>query len=199
VTFILLAAGAGTFDAARSKVQDANAAYQTAVENEAIRMQFHVLETQVTSVQHGVQSIQSLVAKPPPRGASRVQPDISLRVVYPSAFAILLVNDSSVVLKDPKFSPVVWDLDLADRADPLPIPTQTFSGDFIRPHEYAGPMPIVSYPNTASLVKPGHRQFGYIYVTCSDCRHPSPRGIGVPPTRLGNRIRPPRARDPSAA
>jgi hypothetical protein len=170
VLFLVLAAGAGVFDAVRSKVQDSNAAYQKAIENERLLAHFREVEAQLAGVGHGVQSIQSLVTKPPTREGPKALPDISLRVVYPEGFSVLLVNDSNVVLRDPKFSPVIWDLDLADRPDPMPIPTQTFTGDFIRPHESLGPFPIVTHPNAASLVKSGHRLFGYIQVACPLCK-----------------------------
>ena len=169
--FVLPAAGAGVFDTVRSNVQEANAAYERAKENEGLRAHFQALEAQVRDLGHGVRSIESVVTKPPPlKTAPQLRPDISLRVVYPKGFSILLANDSNVVLRDPKFAAVIWDLDLTDRSDPLPVPTETFTGEFIRPHESIGPQPIVTHPNAVSLVKPGHRLFGYIEVLCPNCK-----------------------------
>jgi len=141
-----------------------NGRAQTELKTELDRIERNTKQPPKVIVQAPPPIVQLVPSKTP-----KIRPDISLRVVYPEGFATILVNDSSVVLRDPKFFPVVWDLDLPDRTDPLPVPTETFTGEFIRPHEYLGPEPIVAHQNAASLVKPGHRLFGYIQVECPDC------------------------------
>jgi hypothetical protein len=97
------------------------------------------------------------------------KPDISLQLVYVKGFAAVLANTSKTTLRDPKFAPLVWDLDI-ERKDPLPAPVWgATANDWIRPGENMGPQAIISLPNVYPLVKQGDRIFGVIYVSCPDC------------------------------
>ncbi|MGA8013261.1 MAG: hypothetical protein WB949_12605 [Candidatus Acidiferrales bacterium] len=82
--------------------------------------------------------------------------------------AILLVNRShDTVMRDPKFSPGIWDLDALDSYNPLPIPAET--GDYIRPQEGWGPNQFIGVPGSLQRIKAGDRLFGFVTCTCSNC------------------------------
>ena len=104
----------------------------------------------------------------PQRTVSAQKPDISIQVEYATGFAVTLVDSGKVVLHEPKFSAVVWDLDIADRNDPLPVPVWA-ANDWIRPGEGMGPQPVLSLPNVFPLIKKGDRIFGFLWVSCPDC------------------------------
>jgi hypothetical protein len=77
-----------------------------------------------------------------------------------------------VVLREPKFSPGIWNLDRPNPSEGgtptiLPIPVE--SGDWIRPHEKQGPNQFIGQPNSKALLKEGDRLFGVVNVTCPDC------------------------------
>ena len=92
-------------------------------------------------------------------------PDIALTLVNPASPAAFVLNTSNKIARDVQYWAAIWNLDLPDRTDSLPLPSNTFS--FIRPHEGGGPM---SYFDSAlSLIKPGNRLAGIMYVTCSEC------------------------------
>jgi hypothetical protein len=68
------------------------------------------------------------------------KPDVSLRFVYPDAPALVLENNSDVIAKDIKWMVILFNMDIPDRNDPLPIPTSTF--DWLRPHSHGGPQDL---------------------------------------------------------
>lgn len=98
------------------------------------------------------------------------QSDIALSFVYPKSPALVLINQSPVIAKDIKWTVVLWNMDLPDRNDPLPIPVSTF--DWIRPNSEGGPQNIFSSPTVESLLSPGNRLFG----SASVCSPESIRG-----------------------
>lgn len=114
---------------------------------------------------------QSATPNPPPSS-----PDVAIRLVYPSAPALVLVNQSDQVVRQIKWSAAIWNIDdsrtyvnpnaAPDAHDPLPIPVQVF--DFLRPKALGGPQLLFD----DRLIKPGQRLFGSISVICPDC----PRG-----------------------
>jgi hypothetical protein len=63
-------------------------------------------------------------------------------LVYPTGMAVVMVNESDVVLREPKYMAAIWNLDGEDWDQLLQIPT--FSGDWIRPHEQMGPQAFLS-------------------------------------------------------
>jgi hypothetical protein len=94
-------------------------------------------------------------------------PDVALQFVYPKSPAVVLVNQSAVIARDIKWSVQLWNMDLPDRNDPLPIPISTF--DWLRPHEQGGPQNLFGNPRVAELLKPGNRLFGSASVICPEC------------------------------
>jgi hypothetical protein len=107
-------------------------------------------------------------AKTPGIGKKEQKPDIDMALIYPTDFAILLLNRSSVVLNKPKWSPALWDLDRLDTdGRPTILPVPVAEGDWIRPHEALGPEALIS--EVQSLVNPNDRIFGFISVSCPEC------------------------------
>jgi hypothetical protein len=100
------------------------------------------------------------------QASGTAKPDVFLRLVYPRAPALILINHSSAVARDIKYAVAVWNMDLPNRADPLPIPISTF--DWIRPFNESGPSSIFGSPSVAQLLRPGDRLFGYIFISCPD-------------------------------
>ena len=90
--------------------------------------------------------------------------DVTLRFVYPSEPALELVNVSNKVAKDIKYTVVLWNRDLPDRRDPLPIPIATF--DFLRGRGIGGPQNL--FGPVSSLIKPGDRLFGSASVSSAE-------------------------------
>lgn len=94
-------------------------------------------------------------------------PSVALRFVYPKAPALVIVNDSEAVARDIKWTVVLWNLDLPDRDEPLPIPVTAF--DWIRAHNLSGPQGLFGGALVPPLLKPGNRLFGTASVVCPDC------------------------------
>lgn len=70
-----------------------------------------------------------LKAKAPPAAAP---PNVEARFVYDGDPNLVIMNVSDAIARNIKWAVGVWDLDLPERNDPLPIPIATF--DWIRPH-----------------------------------------------------------------
>ena len=102
-----------------------------------------------------------------PARPAKELPDVALRFVYPKSPALVLANQSAVIARDIKWLVILWNMDLPDRNDPLPIPVSTF--DWIRPHTQGGPQNLFGSPIVASLLKPGNRLFGSASVICPEC------------------------------
>jgi|GEM_PF-3780255 len=93
--------------------------------------------------------------------------DVSLRFVYPKSPALILVNHSAVIAKNIKWAVALWNMDLPDRNDPLPIPVSTF--DWIKPHDEGGPENLFYSPLLSPLLKQGNRLFGSVSLDCPGC------------------------------
>jgi len=93
--------------------------------------------------------------------------NVALRFVYPKSPALVIANRSESIARDIKWMVVLWNMDLADRDEPLPIPVDTF--DWLRPHQEGGPQSLFGLNTVAPLVKPGDRLFGSAAVSCPDC------------------------------
>lgn len=98
------------------------------------------------------------------------KPDVSLRFVYPKEPDLIIINRSDSIARDIKWGAAIWNMDLPDRNDPLPIPTSTF--DWLRPHTEGGPQALFGTTLVASLLKPGNRLLGSVSIGCPEC----PRG-----------------------
>lgn len=94
-------------------------------------------------------------------------PDVALRFVYSKSPALVGVNRSDVAAKEVSYGVILWNLDLPDRIDPLPIPTEKFG--WIRPREESGPMNLFDRPQVSSLLKPGNRLMGVASISCAEC------------------------------
>jgi hypothetical protein len=94
-------------------------------------------------------------------------PDVALRFIYPKSPALVIENRSAVIARDIKWTLVLWNMDLPERNDPLPIPVQKF--DWLRPNDEGGPQNLFSTPAVASLLKTGNRLFGSASVNCPEC------------------------------
>ncbi len=95
------------------------------------------------------------------------KPDLALRFIYSESPALVLINQSPVVAKDIKWTVAVWNMDLPERNDPLPIPVSTF--DFIRPNNESGPQNLFDTLTVKPLLKPGDRLFGSASVCSPGC------------------------------
>lgn len=93
--------------------------------------------------------------------------DVALRFVYPKSPALVILNQSDVVVREIKWTVVLWNLNIPDRLDPLPIPVSTF--DWLRPHDKGGPQTLFGIAGVAPLVKPGDRLVGSATVICPEC------------------------------
>jgi hypothetical protein len=95
------------------------------------------------------------------------KPDVALRLIYQKSPALILVNQSSTIARNIKWAFAIWNIDLPDRNDPLPIPIST--ADWIKAHEESGPQSLFETSLVNPLLKPGDRLFGSASVDCSDC------------------------------
>lgn len=94
-------------------------------------------------------------------------PTVGLRFVYPKSPALIVVNQSAVIARNIKWTVALWNMDLPDRNDPLPIPVSIF--DWLRPNDEGGPENLFDGPVVAPLLKPGNRLFGSASVICPEC------------------------------
>ena len=93
---------------------------------------------------------------------------MTLRFVYPKSPALILVNNSDAIAKNIKWSVALWNMDIPDRNDPLPIPVSTF--DWIKPHDEGGPQNLFSSRIVSPLLKQGNRLFGSVALDCPECK-----------------------------
>ena len=102
--------------------------------------------------------------EPPPQSH---QVEVGLRFVHANRPALIISNLSDSVARNIKWTVLLWNMDLPDRNDPLPIPVSSY--DFIRSHAEGGPQNLFDGPLLAPLLKPGDRLFGSASVDCPDC------------------------------
>ncbi|MCX6848891.1 MAG: hypothetical protein NTY98_08215 [Verrucomicrobia bacterium] len=95
--------------------------------------------------------------------------EVALRFVYTNWPALMIENRSNVTEKDIKWAVVLWNLNLPDRADPLPIPAST--QDWLNPGTSGGPQGLFGSPNVASLVKEGDKLLGVASVTAPNVKN----------------------------
>ena len=94
-------------------------------------------------------------------------PDVRLRFVYPKSPALMLINSSDALARDVKWTVVLWNLDLPERDEPLPIPVATF--DWLKPGQQGGPQNLFGSNTVAPLIKQGDHLFGSASVNCPTC------------------------------
>ncbi len=93
--------------------------------------------------------------------------DVALRFISPKSPALMIKNLSDPVARDIRWMVGLWNMDLPDRQDPLPIPSQTVG--WIRGHDEVGPQSLFSEPLVVPLLQPGNRLFGSASVDCPTC------------------------------
>jgi hypothetical protein len=99
-----------------------------------------------------------------------VKPDLSIRLVYPNAFALIIHNDSTVLAREAKYWFGIWNLDHLDvHKNCIILPIPSAEADWIKPGETAGPVAVLSLPTVAPLIKPKDRLFGFIGLNCPEC------------------------------
>jgi hypothetical protein len=97
-----------------------------------------------------------------------VPPDVSLKFVEPSYPSLVIVNTSrDSIARDMKWEVILWNEDLPDRNDPLPIPVSTF--DWLKPHTEGGPEDLFGSPLVKPLLKNGDHLFGSAAIDCPTC------------------------------
>lgn len=103
------------------------------------------------------------------REEAALVPDIALRFVNPRRPMLEIVNRSDTIVRDIKWTPVLWDIDHPGPTplEPLEIPVQSF--DWLRPDQYGGPEVIFDRPTVLSQIKPGDRVYGSVSVICPRC------------------------------
>ena len=113
---------------------------------------------------HQAQSIEN-----PPSNIYKVpaRPDVTLRFVYPEDPALVIVNGPKSVARDIKWNVTLWNAELPDRNDPLPIPFTTF--DWLKPGGAGGPQDLFDQAPVSPLLKQGDRLYGYASVDCPTC------------------------------
>lgn len=99
--------------------------------------------------------------------ASLARPDVVLEFTGLHTPAIRVRNVSSAVVHQPKYTPILFNVDRPadERLNPLRIPTAT--GDFIRPRRAWGPNTFIGLDRAG--VKDGDRILGAVTATCPDC------------------------------
>jgi hypothetical protein len=152
-----------------SKYSDANAAYM----DRYLAYMFCLVLFDPKNQQNPedkIKAIQEFKRQQQPRSSiedAKELPDVALRFVYPKSPALVLVNQSAVLARDIQWFVLLWNTDLPDRDNPLPIPISEFR--FLRPHEQGGPQNLFSSPSVAPLLEPGNRLFGSASVICPEC------------------------------
>ncbi len=99
------------------------------------------------------------------------RPDLALTFSGPKMANVSVWNVSETVVRDPKYSVVLFNVDAKDDPrNPLPIPTEL--GDYIRPGERWGPNQMISRPQVVARIENGDELCGWAHATCPECpRH----------------------------
>jgi hypothetical protein len=93
-------------------------------------------------------------------------PDAGLRFVGAKEPAVVVINVSDTIVRDIKWTVVLWNADLPERVDPLPIPVSTF--DWLRPRQFSGALDMFGRYSLPFL-KTGDRLFGSASAICPNC------------------------------
>lgn len=126
----------------------------------------HAYPTDTMTASIAVPRPPSPPAPPAPSEKPAPKPDITLRFVYPEAPALMIVNRSSTIARNIKYALVIFNRDLPDRDDPLPIPLASF--DWLKGHSEGGPQSLFG-GQVASLLVNGNHLLGSATVNCPEC------------------------------
>ena len=94
-------------------------------------------------------------------------PDVAMRFVSPQEPLLLLENESAAIAREIKWVVALWNTDLPERDDPLPIPISIF--DWLKPHAVSGPQSLFGSQLVKPLVKPGDHLLGSATAICPEC------------------------------
>lgn len=133
------------------------------------------VEQAQTKTSEQTTSTQSEVPPPPPPTELKPKqvppkpklPDVALRFVYAKEPALVIVNRSDSIARSIKWMLAIWNMNLTDRNDPLPIPVSIF--DWLRPHTESAPLSLFRDLPVAQLLKSGDCLFGSAAIICPDC------------------------------
>ena len=92
---------------------------------------------------------------------------VDLRFAHSKSPVLMIYNNGVSVAREIKWRVFLWNMDLPDRIDPLPIPEQTFN--WIKGGGSGGPVNIFNTPLVSPLLKSGNRLIGYAWVDCPAC------------------------------
>lgn len=123
-----------------------------------------------------------MIPRPSSVGMSAAQPtpqpspDVTIAFVYARRPALALLNTSSMVARQIKWTVLLWNLDnpmawsnadIKDAHEALRIPISTF--DFLRPGTSGGPQDLFDSPLVLPFIKNGDHLIGTASIECSDC------------------------------
>jgi hypothetical protein len=97
------------------------------------------------------------------------KPDVALVFVGTKRFAVVIKNNSKVLLREPKYWFALINLTKSSPGNVQTVPIVGFQGDWIRGHEFEGPNTALDLPLPASTVSPNDVIFGTVGATCPDC------------------------------
>ncbi|MCL5423362.1 MAG: hypothetical protein M1461_12980 [Nitrospirae bacterium] len=92
---------------------------------------------------------------------------VALRFVRPKLPALIIHNIGDSAARDIKWTVRLWNMDILDQKDPLPIPVQTF--EKIQGGGKSDPVNLFNTPLVSSLLKPGDHLIGSVSIDCPSC------------------------------
>src|SRR6202034_109740 len=95
------------------------------------------------------------------------KPDTALRFVYAKDPCLMVANTSDAGARDISWNVELWNMNLPERDNPLPILTGTVN--WLKPHSENGPLNLFDAPDVKSLLQPGNHLVGSAMVDCAAC------------------------------
>jgi hypothetical protein len=132
------------------------------------------------------------------------KPDLVGWIVNPTSPQLLLWPTGAVA-RSVEADPLLWDIDRDDKTSGDSLIVNQMRYDWIRPDQHGGPSSLLDSRDIQNVVKPGHRIFGYLTLTCPECDRVRlywiyfvygqggwfaeiPKGIAPNPKAIGNSI-----------
>jgi len=94
-------------------------------------------------------------------------PDVVMRFVNRRDPLLVLENKSVTLARDIKWVVALWNTNLPDRDDPLPIPVTSFG--WLKGHTESGAQALFENQLVKALIKPGDHLLGSAVVMCAAC------------------------------
>lgn len=106
--------------------------------------------------------------RPKPKPGLELRPELEAQFVAATSPGLILFNKSSVVVRDPSYSLVMWNL---DKGLPTSLPTVSLTegGRYLKPGQRMVE-PTLDRPEMKPLISEGNRIFGFAYVDCPNCK-----------------------------